>query len=276
MKIHSSGRSTDFIAPSITIGCQYDCSYCYLKRHHPDKTVDVSTNINEILTTINNHVYFTEIAKPNQTDDKFITYDIGCNADISLDSKYWDWKYVFNWFKEHDLAKASFATKRVNPKFLEFNPQRKVRIRFSLMPIEYSELLEPKTSHIIERIYAINEFYEAGYDVHINFSPIIVYEGWLEKYEELFNLINKLVKDEIKEHVKAECIFLTHNEEMHQKNKDNKSEYLLWSPTIQEFKTSEMGGKNIRYKYQLKEKFIEQFIELHDKIIPWNTIRYIF
>ena len=98
LKIYSSGRSTDFIAPSITIGCQYDCSYCYLKRHHPDKSVDVSSNINDILYSINSHVYFDGLllAKPNQTDDKYITYDIGCNADIGLDSKYWDCLKDFN------------------------------------------------------------------------------------------------------------------------------------------------------------------------------------
>ena len=53
-------------------------------------------------------------------------------------------------------------------------------------------------------------------------------------------------------------------------------EDLLWRPDIQEDKISEFGGKNIRYKHELKAQYIKQWTELHDEIIPWNTIRYIF
>ena len=45
---------------------------------------------------------------------------------------------------------------------------------------------------------------------------------------------------------------------------------------IQEDKTSTYGGKNIRYKRGLKDKSIKQFQTLHNSIIPWNKIRYIF
>jgi spore photoproduct lyase len=279
MKIYSSNRSTDFISPSIVVGCLADCSYCYLKRHHPHKSIDVATNINEILTTVNSHSYFADVVKPNQTDPDYITYDIGCNQDVALDCKFWDWEYVFNFFKQHEKAKASFATKFYNPNLLRFNPERKVRIRFSMMPEKYSRVLEPNTSHIAERIAAIQEFHEAGYDVHINFSPIIVHDDWLEEYKRLFIRIDSFLPDSIKESVKAECIFLTHNEQMHydnlQKQKED-SENLLWRPSIQEFKTSQLGGKNIRYKYQHKEDFIQAFIDLHDEIMPWNEVRYIF
>ena len=68
---------------------------------------------------------------------------------------------------------------------------------------------EPNTSTILERIKAIDIFIEAGYDVHINFSPIIVTDTWLQDYEELFNLVNNNVVN--KNVVFAECIFLTHN-----------------------------------------------------------------
>ena len=75
----------------------------------------------------------------------------------------------------------------------------------------------------------------------------------------------------------AECIFLTHNADKHVKNLNKGiDESLLWNPSIQESKVSNYGGKNIRYKRHLKAQMIKQFTELHDRIIPWNTIRYIF
>ena len=60
-------------------------------------------------------------------------------------------------------------------------------------------------------------------------------------------------------------------------SKDGKSLiYKVGTPNIQENKISSYGGNNLRYKFQLKEKYITQFKKLHNEIIPWNTIRYIF
>jgi spore photoproduct lyase len=50
----------------------------------------------------------------------------------------------------------------------------------------------------------------------------------------------------------------------------------LWQPKKQEVKTSQYGGKNIRYAKGLKSKYIKYFKNLHDEMIPWNKIRYIF
>jgi spore photoproduct lyase len=173
---------------------------------------------------------------------------------------------------------GSFATKFVNSKLLEFNPKGKVRIRFSLMPQKYADVLEPGTSKIIDRIRAINDFIEAGYDVHINFSPVVVTDGWLEEYRILFEGVDGLVDRKYKHLVKSEVIFLTHNNSKHIYNtlNDITGEDLIWRPDIQESKTSQYGGENIRYKHDLKAEYIKQFTKLHDEIIPWNTIRYIF
>ena len=57
-----------------------------------------------------------------------------------------------------------------------------------LMPQNISTLLEPNTSEIIDRIKAIDAFIDAGYDVHINFSPVVVYYKWLQDYEYLFQM----------------------------------------------------------------------------------------
>ena len=275
MLIRPSGRSTDYISPSFGHGCLYDCAYCYMKRHKPEG-LDIATNTLDILTEINNHCAFADVEKPNQTHEEYITYDISCNEDFALHLKHHDWKTIFNFFKGHDTAMGSFATKYVNESLLEYNPTGKIRIRFSLMPQDYADLLEPETSTIFERLTAIDRFIDAGYDVHINFSPVIVTRNWLHYYRQLFKDVNEYVVN--KDKVKAEVIFLTHNQGRHEYNlKHNPgAETLLWRPDIQEDKVSQYGGKNIRYKHDLKAGFIKEWTKLHDEIIPWNTIRYIF
>jgi spore photoproduct lyase len=275
MVIRPSGRSTDFLTPTIIMGCGYQCSYCYCKRHKTEG-VDIATNINDILTAVDHHVWFADVEKPNQTHPEFITYDIGCNSDMALHAKHYDWVKVFDFFKNHPKAMGSFATKYVNEKLLEYNPEGKIRIRFSLMPQDYADLLEPNTSSMYEKLTAIDKFIDAGYDVHINFSPVIVTRDWLHQYRRLFEEVDRCVKN--KDKVKAEVIFLTHNIKKHEHNKINNpaGENLLWNPDIQEAKISQYGGENIRYKHDLKAEYIRQWTELHDKILPKNTIRYIF
>ena len=275
MLIRPSGRSTDFISPSFGYGCLYNCSYCYMKRHKPDG-LSISTNTGDILTAINNHAYFTPVEKPNQTHADYTTYDISCNEDFALHAKHHDWENIFEFFRTHPVAMGAFATKYVNPNLINFDPQGKIRIRFSLMPQHMSDIHEPNTSKIIDRIKAIDAFIDAGYDVHVNFSPVIIEDNWLEDYRYLFNMMNDYV--DYKNQVHAEVIFLTHNEKKHEENlkKHPETELDLWNPAIQEEKVSQYGGTNIRYARHLKPLYIDAFKAVHEKTIPWNTIRYIF
>ena len=273
--IRPSGRSTDFISPSFGHGCLYNCSYCYMKRHKP-KGLSIATNTGDILTAINNHAYFTPVDKPNQTHPNFTTYDISCNEDFALHAKHHQWEKIFEFFKDHPIAMGSFATKYVNPDLTTFDPEGKIRVRFSLMPQNMADIHEPNTSKIIDRIQAIDAFIDAGYDVHVNFSPVIVYDGWLKDYEFLFSMMNDYI--EYKDEVLAEVIFLTHNFKKHTVNLVHHpdTELTLWTPKIQETKVSQYGGENVRYKHTLKREYINEFKKVHNNIIPWNTIRYIF
>ncbi len=276
MIIRDSGRSSDYITPSFGYGCLLNCSYCYMKRHLPNG-LTIAKNYNDILTTVNEHAYFyADIKKPNQTDAKYITYDLACNEDFALHSKYHKWEKIFDFFKDHPIAKATLATKIIPIKFLDYNPEKKVRIRFSLMPEKVKQVIEPNTPATIDKIKAINAFVEAGYDVHVNYSPVIIYDGWEKDYEYLFNMMQDYV--EYKDEVLAEVIFLTHNKDKHIYNLTNniQGEELLWRPDIQETKTSSYGGKNLRYKIGFKSNSINKFKSIHNKVIPWNTIRYIF
>jgi len=83
---------------------------------------------------------------------------------------------------------------------------------------------------------------------------------------------------EYKDEVLAEVIFLTHNFKKHTVNLVHHpdTELTLWTPEIQETKVSQYGGENVRYKHVLKREYINEFKKVHNDIIPWNTIRYIF
>jgi spore photoproduct lyase len=287
LDIKYSGRSSDFIAPSLANGCFGGCTYCYVDRHKKINPITIFTNVDEILAKVDKHAMALDWPKKaNQTDGLYYTYDIGCNSDIAIDYDISPGiADVFEFYKRHERAKATFATKFVNRNMLKFDAQRKVRIRFSLMPAEVSRLVDVRTDSIEKRLQAINDFYEAGYEVHVNFSPVIVYDrvrgvdrDWEEDYRELFQQLNAAVNSAVKAQMQCEVIFLTHNEAQHLSNVEinPKAEELLWLPEIQETKRSSFGGVNIRYQYQLKAKMIDSFVNMLTQEIPWCSIRYIF
>ena len=280
MKIRFSGRSTDYISPSFGHGCLYDCTYCYMKRNKPTG-LSVATNTGDILTRIYQHAYFEAIfddrvVKPNQTDHTCTTYDISCNEDFCLHAKYYKWQQIFQFAVDNPNIKFSLATKYVNNNLLAFDAKQKVRIRFSLMPQNISNQLEPNTSAIIDRIKAVDRFIAAGYEVHLNFSPVVVYQGWLGDYIKLFDLCNKHITN--KDSVKCEVIFMTHSEGKHNYNTacNKTGEHLLYVPALQEAKTNQFGGDALRYSRKWKPQFIQQFKELHKTHLSWCDIRYIF
>lgn len=270
--IRLNERSADFTTPNFVFNCPMLCAYCYAHRHNESTDISVATNIDEMLKNILLHKNTLGFKFPNQCDNKYWVYDIGCNTDISRVAKHFDWKKVFQFAVDHDL-KFTFATKWFNKEFLTFNPNKKVRIRLSLLPEKMIKIMDKGTHPLEIRLQAIKELYNAGYDIHVNFSPIIYYKGWLDDYKELFQKVKELNINDLQ----AECIFLTHEYGKHLYNAKNypEAEKYLWTPNIQENKISQYGGHNIRYKWDLKKEWIEQFKQLLKQELD-ISIRYIF
>ncbi len=137
------------------------------------------------------------------------------------------------------------------------------------MPQKYSDILEPGTDKILDRIDCIPKLQE-HMEVHINFSPIIYTDGWLDEYKKLFEELKSKGID-----VKCECIFLTYNTIQHERN-DPAVDSLLWRPEIQEAKDSQYAPDNIRYQWKLKSKMVTQFTDLYREYFNPLNIRYIF
>ncbi|MDB9529439.1 spore photoproduct lyase family protein [Oscillatoria sp. CS-180] len=274
-------RSSDFVAPSHANGCAMACAYCYVARRKGfANPITTFVNIKRILGYTERHAKRQgNKPEPNQVDPRDWVYEIGENSDCSVDAAICDnVRDIVALFRRIPNAKATFATKCVNRQLLDYDPQGKTRIRFSLMPDSKAQIIDVRTSPIRDRIHAVNDFVEAGYEVHLNFAPVVYYDGWLEEYAELFGQVDDVLNDQAKAQLKCEVIFLTHNDRLHDVNLGwhPKGEELLWQPDIQETKFSQTGGRNVRYKRGLKGRLVEQFTELLRQELPYCEIRYAF
>ena len=274
-------RSSDFIAPSHANGCAMACSYCYVPRRKGyANPISTFVNIEQICGYLTRHAGRQgSKTEPNQIDPQYWVYDIGENSDCSVDALITGNVYdLVQLFRLLPNAKASFATKFVNRYLLSYDPQRKTRIRFSLMPHGVAKVVDVRTSPVRDRIAAINDFYDAGYEVHLNFSPVIYYENWLADYRELFAELADVLHPSVKQQLAAEIIFLTHNDKLHQINLGwhPKGEEYLWTPELQETKYSQTGGRNLRYKRGLKADLVDSFSTLLMQTLPECRIRYAF
>jgi spore photoproduct lyase len=118
---------------------------------------------------------------------------------------------VFDYFKKHPKLAATFATKWVNTKLLDYVPENKIRVRMSLMP----EKMRAMENDYNKKSSVPGEAFQAGYSTHINFSPIIYHDK--KRRVELFNIINNEVSEEFKKQAVSN-VFSTHNANLHKIN----------------------------------------------------------
>ncbi|MFW6773855.1 spore photoproduct lyase family protein [Nocardioides sp. CPCC 205120] len=276
-----NGRSADFIAPSTSNGCAMACSYCYVPRRKGyANPVTVFVNIEKVLGYLERHVGRQgPKPEPNQCDPVDWVYDLGENGDCSVDALVSDnVRDLVDLFARLPGAKGSFATKFVNRDLLGWDPRGGTRVRFSLMPRETSRRLDLRTTPIDERIAAIDDFVEAGYEVHLNFSPVVLHEGWQAEWTELFRQLDDVLSPATKQQLACEVIMLTHNAALHEVNLGwhPRGEELLWRPDLQEEKRSHSGQVNVRYRAAWKARWVQQFTDLLAAELPSCRVRYAF
>jgi spore photoproduct lyase family protein len=276
-----NGRSSDFIAPSTSNGCAMACAYCYVPRRKGyANPITVFTNIDKITRYLRGHVKRQGVKpEPDQVDPHAWVYDIGENSDVSVDALVSDnVADLVGTFRDLPTAKASFATKFVNRELLDLDPQGRTRIRFSLMPETDAKLLDIRTSTIAERIAAIDDFVGAGYEVHLNLSPVVLRESWERDWSELLVRLDDELGAAFKRQAAAEIIMLTHNRDLHEVNLGwhPKAEDTLWRPELQQAKRSQSGMWNVRYRNDHKREGVQGIQDLIAAHAPWLRVRYAF
>ena len=263
-----NNNSANCIAPNLIYGCFGGCvdTYCYMSRYN-GKRVFVNSNVDDIFESVVKwEEGFTKV--PDQQDPKYTMVDIACNTDLVLMQKHLPEPLIdyLKRYDNHPTLNSTMATKY--PSLLKLDVKKfnkKPRVRVSLMPQRFADVLEPKMQKVADRIPEINRLKDLGWEVHVNYSPLVFYKKWKQDYSELF----KMVKD-IAGVNKCEVIALTNHANQMARSSDQAKELMSLS-----YEVKNSSGV-MRYPLKHKTRLLEEFKELYSQYFDLDTIRYIF
>ena len=260
-------NSANCIAPNVIYGCLGSCkSYCYMARYNGDR-VFVNTNVDDIFNSVVEWEK-TYVKEPDQQDPVYTMVDIACNSDLVLMQKHMPEPLMtyLKRYDDHPRLNTTMATKYPSLLTLDVNHfNKKPRVRVSLMPQVYSNTLEPNMQTITSRIDDINRLKDLGWEVHINYSPLVFHTNWKEEYENLFDQVKKIAGEN-----KCEVIALTNHEKQMEKATPEAREIMKYS--------CEVKNKSgvMRYPIKHKNRLIAEFKQIYSQFFNVETIRYIF
>jgi|TARA_R100000482_G_C5122637_1_gene146694 spore photoproduct lyase len=268
LKTKDNNNSANCIAPNLIYGCFGGCvdTYCYMSRYN-GRRVFINQNVDDIFNSVVEwEKGYTKY--PDQQDPVYTMVDIACNTDLVLMQKHMP-EPLHDYLKrydEHPRLNSTMATKY--PKLLKLDVlhfNKSPRVRVSLMPQKYSSILEPKMQPIKSRIHDINRLKTLGWEVHVNYSPLVFYPGWKDEYNNLFKKVKKIAGEN-----KCEVIALTNHH-----NQMTKA-----TPEVQEIMRRSCEVKNksgvMRYPIKHKTRLLNEFKDIYSQHFNINTIRYIF
>lgn len=204
LRLVPNNRSADFIVPFTSSGCSAMCLYCYL--------VCTFFKNSYLRIFVNREQMIDKIRKmAEKTDDKKI-YEIGCNSDMVLENTLTgNLKWAIEQFARIPNARSTFATKFSQiDDLLDIDHNGHTQIRISVNPEDIIKKIEIGTSPLSSRIEAGNKMHRVGYRVGINIAPIILEEGWKDKYIELLDQLKDNLDDNLKKQVFFELIYMTY------------------------------------------------------------------
>lgn len=263
-----NNNSANCIAPNLIYGCFGGCvsTYCYMARYN-DTRVFVNTNVDDIFNSVVEwEKSFVKV--PDQQDPIYTMVDVACNTDLVLMQKHLPEPLIdyLKRYDEHPRLNTTMATKYPHLLTLDVNHFiKKPRVRVSLMPQTYSNILEPKMQKISDRIQDINRLKQLGWEVHCNYSPLVFYPGWKEEYDNLFKEVKEVAGEN-----KCEVIALTNHANQMKKASPEAQKFMQYS--------SEIKNRSgvMRYPIVHKTRLLGEFKEIYRKYFNENTIRYIF
>ena len=231
------------------------------------RRVFVNTNVEDIFQSVVEwEKGFNKV--PDQQDPIYTMVDVACNTDLVLMQKHMP-ESLHDYLKrydDHPQLNSTMATKY--PKLLTLDVRhfnKPPRVRVSLMPQTYSNVLEPKMQKISSRIEDIDRLKDLGWEVHINYSPVVFQRRWIQEYDDLFAEVKRVAGVN-----KCEVIVLTNHRNQMAKASPEAQEMMKYSCEIKN------NSGVMRYPIRDKTRLLQKWKQLYNKYFELETIRYIF
>lgn len=217
----------------------------------------------------------------------YITIDLGCDSDVVTSNSVTVTPDYHGHIVDsmNRIAEStgdimtSFATKsaEIDPFILGCRNPSRHRIRLSISPEHHRQTLEQNTSKIADRLAAVNRLVDAGFEVHINLSPIVVTENFLQEYRDLLTLIDSTLTDKAKNQMAYEIIFLTHSEKLFEPMSCSvpKAHQMMVNgplPLVPKWNKPNV----LSYSRQNKTTLKQVMNNLIAEITPYSRVRYMF
>jgi DNA repair photolyase len=262
--------NSDFIFAGIGFGCLFACAYCYTNLnkmwHLNVAPFTLYANIDETLKYLGDH---------QRQQSRQVWYDFSCNNDSIAEGAFFSsTAKMIETIAQTENAFGICTTKATNIDYLlNLNHNGKTTIKLTLAPPRQINRFEYFTGSLTERIDALNRLKNAGYNVGINFSPIVLRANWLEDYTDLFRYIDANLTNAAKENLVGEAFFYTHRKVLVKKLPVFRRQFsVLHNPNEYPTKPKRMGV----HHYRNLKKPIEDFREALEKYVPYFHLRYIF
>lgn len=176
-----------------SLNCIYNCKYCYLQWIFKNDINVFFVNYRHIINQIK------QILEKNKTSKNIWFYSSDYSDNLATDTfTNFTQEFIplFSWFT---WAKMEIRTKSTNISgLLSLEPTSNVEIAFSLSPQVIIDSYEKGTSSLDERLNAINQLLDVGWQVGVRFMPLIEYKDYRSIYEGFIEyVISKIPIDKI-------------------------------------------------------------------------------
>lgn len=258
-------KISNYLVPYTSSGCTAMCMYCYLVcNYNKCAYLRLFVNREEMLDKM--------IKEANKSEEELV-FEIGSNSDLVLENTITgNLVWTIENFAKNNKGYITFPTKfNMIDELINLQHNGRVIIRMSMNPEEIITKVEFGTSHLKERIEAINQLKKAGYPVGILIAPVVLTENWKTLYEELFITLKNELSPEVQKDIFFEVILMTYSY-MHRKINEEAFPNAV-DLYNQEIMTGRGKGK-YTYKPEVRQEAEAFLQELLKQYFPNNKIIY--